>query len=339
MNLESFSASRRSRWAELEARTAELAGNHLRGLSAADIERFAVLYRRTASDLAIARRDFPDQQVTEYLNSLCGRAHVLLNRGSAPRLRNAVAFFATGAPRAFRANAGYFLASLACLLSGVLAGWLAYDLRPDLRGLLVPSSLFAEMAQGGSGITLPQPFLADPSIFLHNIEIALVVFILGLCLGVPTALLLFFQGWGLGTLGAAIHASGYDYAFWSLIAAHGVLEMSVIVTAGAAGLRLGDALLRPGLHSRTDSLFRAGHDIVGLAVATMLLLVIAGTLEAFVSPSTMPGGAKIAIGLGVGTCFYAWLLLAGRAPRALPRLDLDAVAVVDAREVRIPVGG
>ena len=168
MNLESFSAGRRARWAELEARTAALAGNHLRSLGAADIERFAILYRRTASDLAIARRDFPDQPVTEYLNALCGRAHVLLNRGSAPRLRNAIGFFATGAPRAFRANSGYFLASLACLLSGVVAGWLAYDLRPDLRGLLVPNSLFAEMAQGGSGISLPQPFLADPSIFLHN---------------------------------------------------------------------------------------------------------------------------------------------------------------------------
>ena len=247
MNLESFSAGRRTRWAELETRTAALAGNHLRSLGAADIERFAILYRRTASDLAIARRDFPDQPVTEYLNSLCGRAHVLLNRGSAPRFHNAVAYFATGAPRAFRANAGYFLASLACLLSGVVAGWLAYDLRPDLRGLLVPSSLFAEMAQGGSGITLPQPFLADPSIFLHNMEVALLILILGLCAGVPTALLIFFQGWGLGTLGAAIHAGGYDYAFWSLIAAHGVLEMSIFVTAGAVGLRLGDAVLRPGM--------------------------------------------------------------------------------------------
>jgi len=66
--------------------------------------------------------------------------------------------------------------------------------------------------------------------------------------------------------------------------------------------------------------------MVGLAVATMLLLVIAGTLEAFVSPSAMPGGAKIAIGLGVGACFYAWLLLAARCRTAAATLDLDASA-------------
>jgi uncharacterized membrane protein SpoIIM required for sporulation len=339
MNLESFSAGRRARWAELEARTAALAGNHLRSLGAADIERFAILYRRTASDLAIARRDFPDQPVTEYLNALCGRAHVLLNRGSAPRLRNAIGFFATGAPRAFRANSGYFLASLACLLSGVVAGWLAYDLRPDLRGLLVPNSLFAEMAQGGSGISLPQPFLADPSIFLHNMEVAVLVLILGLCVGVPTALLIFFQGWGLGTLGAAIHAGGYDYAFWSLIAAHGVLEMSIFVTAGAVGLRLGDAVLRPGMLKRADALARAGRETLGLALAVILLLVVSGTLEAFVSPSGMPGGVKIAIGLTVGACFYSWMLLAGRERRPLPRLALDAPAADHLPEGRVALSG
>jgi uncharacterized membrane protein SpoIIM required for sporulation len=325
VNLESFSAGRRARWAELETRTAALAGNRLRGLGAADIERFAVLYRRTASDLAIARRDFPDQAVTEYLNSLCGRAHVLLNRGSAPRLRNAVSFFATGAPRAFRANAGYFLASLACLLSGVVAGWLAYDLRPDLRGLLVPNSLFAEMAQGGSGISLPQPFLADPSIFLHNMEVAVLVVVLGLCAGVPSALLTFFQGWGLGTLGAAVHAGG-------------VLEMSIFVTAGAVGLRLGDALLRPGMLRRADALARAGREVLGLGLAVILLLVVSGTLEAFVSPSGIPSGLKIAIGLCVGAGFYSWLLLAGRERRATPRLALDP-AGVDPAEGRVALGG
>jgi len=321
---DAFTAGRRARWAELESRTAALSGSRLRGLRAGDVERFAILYRRTASDLAIARRDFPDEAVTEYLNSLCGRAHVLLHRGAAPRPSSALRFFATGAPRVFRANAGYFLASLACLAAGTAAGWLAYALRPDLRGLLVPDSLFNQMAQGAPGVSVPEPFLAAPSIFLHNIEVALVIFIGGLCVGVLSAFLIFVQGWSLGTLGAAVHAGGYDYSFWSLIAAHGVLELSITVTAGAAGLRLGDSLLRPGMRSRGDALAHAAQDILGLALAAMVLLVVAGTLEAFVSPSTLPGGAKIAIGSGAGACFYAWLLLAGRGRSANPGLRLDA---------------
>jgi uncharacterized membrane protein SpoIIM required for sporulation len=195
------------------------------------------------------------------------------------------------------------------------------------------------MAQGGSGITLPQPFLADPSIFLHNMEVALLILIVGICAGVPAALLIFLNGWSLGTMGAAIHAGGYDYAFWSLIAAHGVLELSIFVTAGAAGLRLGDAVLRPGMLRRADALARAGRETLGLALAVILLLVVSGTLEAFVSPSGMPGGAKIAIGLTVGACFYAWMLLAGRERRAVPGLALDARAVDHLPEERVALGG
>jgi uncharacterized membrane protein SpoIIM required for sporulation len=322
--LDDFVAARRPRWSELEVRTAALARNRLRGLHAADLERFATLYRRTASDLAIARRDFPDQAITEYLNALCGRAHVALNRGTQRRGQGMLAFFASGAPRLFRSNAGYFLAALGCLVGGVASGWLAYDLRPDLRSLLVPDSLFDQMAQGSSAVSIPQPLLAAPSIFVHNIEVAAILFILGLALGIPTALFIFVNGWTLGTIGAAVHAGGYDYAFWSLIAAHGVLELSIIVTAGAAGLRLGDALLRPGLRTRGDALAHAGHEILGLFVPTVVLLVVAGCLEAFVSPSSLPGAAKISVGLVVGTAFYAWLLLAGREAAPAPSLELDA---------------
>lgn len=327
MSVDSFAATRRPRWAELEARTATLSSSRLRGLPAADLERFASLYRRAASDLAIARRDYPDHPLTEYLNGLCGRAHIVLNRARPPRGRRALSFFATGAPRLFRANAGYFLAALACLLAGVLAGWLTYDLRPDLRGVLVPDSLFGEMASGSPNVSIPQPLLAAPSIFVHNMEVAALLFVLGICLGVPSAALIFFNGWSVGTLGAAVHAGGYDYAFWSLIAAHGVLELSIILTAGAAGLRLGDALLRPGLHSRGDALAQAGHDVLGLFLATVILLVVAGCLEAFVSPSSLAGAAKIAIGLSVGAVFYGWLLLAGREHRRPVAVSLEAAQV------------
>jgi uncharacterized membrane protein SpoIIM required for sporulation len=325
VNVDAFVAARRSRWSELEARAATLTAGRLRRLEPTDLERLANLYRHAAGDLAIARRDFPDHPVTEYLNGLCGRVHVLLHRGREPRVQGGLQFFLTGAPRLFRANVGYFAAALACLLAGVLAGWLAYDLRPDLRTLLVPDSLFDQMAQGAPSVTMPQPLLAAPSIFVHNIEVAAVVFVAGILLGLPTAYLLLLNGWTLGTLGAAVHGGGYDFAFWSLIAAHGVLELSIIVIAGAAGLRLGDAILRPGLRRRVDSIAAAGHDVVGLFLATAVLLVVAGCLEAFVSPSGLPGGLKVGIGLAVGATFYAWLLLAGRTPAATPSLRLEAV--------------
>ena len=107
----------------------------------------------------------------------------------------------------------------------------------------------------------------------------------------------------------------YDFQFWSLIVPHGVLELSVIVISGGTGLMLGDAILRPGQLRRGEALARVAVRAVLLALGAATLLIIAGTLEAFVSPSSLPGGVKLAIGAGVGILLYSWLILAGRARR------------------------
>ncbi|MGA8015078.1 MAG: stage II sporulation protein M, partial [Candidatus Dormiibacterota bacterium] len=83
----------------------------------------------------------------------------------------------------------------------------------------------------------------------------------------------------------------------------------------------------PGLHSRADALAQAGHDVLGLFLATVILLVVAGCLEAFVSPSSLAGAAKIAIGLSVAAVFYGWLLLAGREHRRPAAVSLEAAQV------------
>ena len=325
MNREQFVATRRQRWGDLEAAVHQVSRGRLTGLSAGDIDRFAALYRRTASDLAIARREFPDDRITEYLNSLCGRAHVLLNRGEATRPRDTLRFLAHGIPRSFRASRHHFLLALATLVAGAVIGWLAVDLRPDLRDILVPNSLFDQMARGDGG-GVGNAGLAGAGIISNNIRVALITFVSGVLLGLPTLLVIASTGFQLGTLGAAVHQGGYDLAFWSLIASHGVLELSVILTAGAAGLRLADALLRPGLLSTGESLSRAAHDIVGLGVGTAALLVVAGVFEAFVSPSGLPPAIKIGAGMSLGTGYYAWMLLAGRTRRPRRTASLDAVA-------------
>jgi len=145
-------------------------------------------------------------------------------------------------------------------------------------------------------------------------------------LGIPTALVLLSNGWMLGTVAAAVHLGGYDYQFWSLIVPHGVLELSVIVVSGGTGLMLGDAILRPGDLRRTEALARVAVRAVLLVLGAASLLVIAGTLEAFVSPSSLPDGAKLAVGATVGLLLYSWLLLAGRTRRRRPSFRFDRPA-------------
>jgi len=323
VTLDTFIAERQERWAALETAIKTARRGRLRTQSTNDIERFGVLLRQTSSDLAIARRDHPDAPVTEYLNTLCARAHPLLYRGTPWRLGAIGPFFATALPRSFRAAWPYITASLALMLIGAIAGWVAVDVRPDLRASLVPPSLFDEMARGQISAGVQDAPFAAAFIIQNNIRVALICFAGGVFLGIPTALVLLSNGWMLGTIAAAVQLGGYNVQFWSLIVPHGVLELSVIVISGGTGLMLGDAILRPGQLRRGEALARVAVRAVLLALGAASLLVIAGTLEAFVSPSGLPDGVKLAIGATVGVLLYSWLLLAGRSPRERPRFAFD----------------
>jgi uncharacterized membrane protein SpoIIM required for sporulation len=295
---------------------------HLRDIPAAELEHFGSLYREAASDLAIARRDFPDDNLTTYLNDLCARAHPMLYRSPPVRPVDVVRWFAVGIPRAFRARRAYVLLSLGLMVAGVVAGWLAVDLRPDLRSSLIPQSGFDQLARGQVS-ALPSAPLLGTVIITNNIKVAAVCFLGGALAGLPTALILVANGWMLGTIAAAVHQGGYDLAFWSLIVPHGVLELSIIVIAGAAGLCVGDAILRPGLLRRGEALSRAAQGSLGLVAGSASLLIVSGIVEAYVSPSTLPAWVKLLIGASIGTALYSWLLLTGRRSRHRPRLALD----------------
>jgi len=331
MSLDGFIADRRARWAELDGIVSRARRGNLRAASAAELERFGVLFRHASSDLAIARRDHPQAAVTEYLNELCSRAHVLLYRGAPFRLAQLPGDFALGIPRAWRAAWPYMVTSAACVALGFVAGWLAVYLRPDLRAAIVPSSLFDQMARGRvSGGIDHAPAVAF-YIIQNNIRVALICFAGGVLLGLPTVLALASNGWMLGAIAAAVNIGGYNVQFWSLIVPHGVIELSIIVIAGGTGLMLGDAILRPGQLRRGDALSAAARRAAWLACDAALLLVVAGSLEAFVSPSGLPAAAKLGIGVATGVALYSWLGFAGRREsRATARLRLDAPAIVAA---------
>jgi uncharacterized membrane protein SpoIIM required for sporulation len=330
MSLDTFVAERQARWTELEAAVKRARRGKLRALSADELERFGQLQRHASSDLAIARRDYPDAAITEYLNALSARAHPLLYRGTPMRLAAVPHFYATGLPRAFRAAWPYIVASLALLALGFLAGWLAVDLRPDLRSSLVPPSLFDQMARGRIQGNVPDAPFAASFIIENNIRVALICFAGGVLIGLPTAFVLLSNGWMLGTIAAAVHLGGYDLQFWSLIVPHGVIELSIIVIAGGTGLMLGDAILRPGPLRRGDALAVAARRVVSLAIGAATLLIVAGMLEAFVSPSGLPEAAKLAIGAGAGALLYSWLILSGRERRSAKRVNLDRLKRVSA---------
>src|SRR5216684_6468718 len=124
-SLNHFTASRQPRWAELEGLVARSEGNGLRSFDADQIEAFARAYRQVVSDLALAQRDFPEDQLTWWLNGLATRAHLRLYRAPAPSWRRFGQFFWTDFARRFRSARAYLGISALLLFGPALIGYLA----------------------------------------------------------------------------------------------------------------------------------------------------------------------------------------------------------------------
>jgi uncharacterized membrane protein SpoIIM required for sporulation len=313
-SLTHFSASRQQRWAELEKLLARSEGNGVRTLDADDIEAFARAYRQVVADLAMAQRDFPDDQLTVWLNGLAARAHLRLYRAPAPSWRRFGRFFWTDFARRFRA-AGPYLAVAALLLFGpALPAYVGALLDPTLRDALVPAGLRHVMESGRTWTDI-QPALRPGMatlIFTNNIQVAFLSFAGGVLFGLGTAYVLMTNGLMLGGVLGAAQFYGVAPQIWSFVSPHGYLELTCIVIAGAAGLMLGDALVRPGLLLRREALARAARRAVELVVGAAPVLVVAGLIEGFVSPSELPMWFKLAVGPITGVMLYSLLLIVGR---------------------------
>jgi uncharacterized membrane protein SpoIIM required for sporulation len=154
---------------------------------------------------------------------------------------------------------------------------------------------------------------ASSFIMTNNIMVCFLTFVGGITAGLFTLFELFNNGFMLGVIGVICAQHHMAVSLWSFVAAHGALELPSIMFAGAAGLRLGAGILFPGNLRRRDSVAEAGVDSVQLISGTIPLLIIAGTLEAFLSPTHAPVAVKFAVGAVLFTGLCWWLGEAGKA--------------------------
>jgi uncharacterized membrane protein SpoIIM required for sporulation len=112
------------------------------------------------------------------------------------------------------------------------------------------------------------------------------------------------------------YAAHHPGEFWGLITPHGMLELSSVVLAGGAGLRLGWALISPGDRPRSRALVDEARSAIVLVLGTVLTLAVSGVIEGFVTGSTLPTAARVGTGIIVEVAFLSWVVLCGRAARA-----------------------
>jgi uncharacterized membrane protein SpoIIM required for sporulation len=158
-------------------------------------------------------------------------------------------------------------------------------------------------------------------LFTHNITVTLVVFAMGMTLGVGTAWMLFVNGLMAGALGAVFLEAGAFMQFATGILPHGVLEIPACLIGGAAGFVLAQGLIRARPWPRLEELARAGREALLLVAGCFPLLVVAGFLEAGVARAPdwfLGSGFKLAVAGAFAVVFAVYTLLLGWGKQARP---------------------
>ena len=283
-------------------------------LSEAELVELGSLYRATTSDLAIAQRDFPQNDLARYLNQLVGRAHPLVYRGDPVVWRRIRAFYTRGFPRLYREVAPFILvAALLFFGTGVLFYFVTLA-NPDAAGYVLPAQLVDDIKSGHLWFKDSADSGASDAtlIMSNNIRVAFFAYAGGMLLGLFTIYVLISNGLILGGVMALMQVYGHAAPLWEFVIGHGVLELSEITMAGGSGLMLGYAVLQPGLLSRRNALALAAQKSVRLLLGSVPLLVMAGLIEGLLSPSDVPPWIKYAVGVASGLVLYGYLLVAGK---------------------------
>ena len=297
---------RKPHWEKLESLLNLSDRQGLKALSRSDLQELSLLYRQTAADLAAIREDRSSVHFARYLNQLLARAHNIIYTGQRTSPWAAFSFFWDTYPRIFRQNLGLVALSIAIFaVSGVIGAVLTYQ-NPDFKvKILGPDMVdtIEHQKMWTHSIVGIKP-LASSAIMTNNISVAFSTFAFGITAGLGTIYMMIFNGLLIGVIGMACRMSGMSLQLWSFVAPHGVLELPAIFISSAAGLRVAQGLLFPGVLPRRNSLAQAGSEAVKLLLGTVPILIIAGVIEAFVSPTEL----AVSLKFGLAGALFALLI-------------------------------
>lgn len=305
---------RQENWNKLESIVHLVERGSLKTLSSDDLREFGLLYRQAAADLSATRADQSSRTLEAYLNQLVSRAHNYIYSGQKMSPATVWDFLAHGYPRIFRRLLPYTTAALLVFLAGALLGSLVTLARPAfMHAMLGPEMVEKiEHHQMWTDSILTAKPQASSAIMTNNIGVCFYTFAGGIVAGLGTIFLMFTNGLNVGVVGVACGQHHMALSLWSFVAAHGALELPAIFISGGSGLRLAAGLLFPGMLRRKDALAVAGSESVRLISGIVPMLVVAGLLEAFLSPTHAPVALKFAVCACLLTGLGFWLSEGGR---------------------------
>ena len=311
MKVNRFLDERAPHWSELDGLLDRAKGKPER-LGAPGVLRLGALYRAAAADLALARRRLPGDPATARLEALVARGHQAVY-ADVSRRSSWRRFVTTGYWQLIAARRGAVaLAALLLLAPAVLAALWAVSDPGAALGMVPPEFRGAVEPVGDTGMTGAETAAFSSQVLTNNIQVTFLAFASGLLAGLGTALVVLYNGAILGVIAGGATDAGNGAEFVEFVAAHGVIELSCIIVAAAAGLRMGWAIVAPGPMTRTRALVAEARDGVAIVLGTAPWLVFAGLIEGFVTRSGFGLAGGLVLGVAVGAAFWGLVVVRGR---------------------------
>ena len=308
---------RRPHWERLAKLLAKTDTAGLGNLTRDELQETALLYRQVASDLSTLRQDTSARAYAEHVNLLLARAHHIIYSSRRTSLMHIFRFLRDEYPAVVRKQFSYVLLSLGITLGGGLLGSVLTLARPQfMRNMLGPDMVATidRHEMWTHSVVTVAPMMSS-FLMTHNLTVSFGAFAGGILFGLGSVYFMFINGLLLGVIGVACQQHGMSLDLWSFVAPHGSLELPSIILAGAAGLRLGRGVAFPGIYHRRDSIALAGVEAACLVAGIIPLLVIAGTLEGFFSPSGAPVWLKFTVSGTLFSLLILWLSRVAPKPK------------------------
>jgi uncharacterized membrane protein SpoIIM required for sporulation len=330
VDVDAFVQAHRPTWDRLD----ELVKRRRR-LTGAEVDELVDLYQRVSTHLSMVRSASTDSVLVGRLSGLVARARAAVTGAHAPLWREFLRFWTVSFPVvAYRAWRWWLGSAAAFFLVAALIGfWVAGN--PEVQSAVGTPSDIDQLVNND----FASYYSENPAgsfalrVWVNNAWVAAQCIGFAILLGLPIPYILFQNAANLGLTGGLMFDAGKGDIFLGLLTPHGLLELTAVFLAAAAGMRLGWMVIAPGHRPRGQVLAEQGRAVVAVAAGLAVVLLLSGLIEALVTPSPLPTFARIAIGVAAEVAFLAYVVHFGRkAVRAGESGDIE-----DAPDV-VPTG-
>lgn len=318
MRQSAFVEKRSPAWERLDALAVQAGRKGVRSLRGEGAEELGRLYRAATSDLSYARGRAFDPALVEYLNRLTARAHACVYGGTAQTGGARIGtFYKETFPREFRRSFAYVAICAAITVAFAVVAYAVIRAHPAaayslLPAGLVPDEIRKSLHDSNFAFDRDSAPAMSAAIITNNVRVAITAFAGSVTLGAFTVYIIADNGLMLGGMGALFTNAGFGYDYWATIAPHGAIELTAIQIAGAAGLLIAAGVLYPGRLRRREAIVRNARRAGTLIVGVASMLIVAGTIEGFISPQRWPADVRVAFGALTAAALSFYFTFGGR---------------------------